>query len=67
MKEVREKIKPLAELLESQIRVGKISYTGGDKIWRTVLKNPDLVGAVLKILDDELPEDEVMRKFERLL
>jgi len=67
MKEVREKIMPLADLLEYQIRVGKISYAGGDKIWRTVLKNPDLVNAVLRILEDELPEDEVMAKFERLL
>jgi len=67
MKEIRQKVKPLAELLEYQIRVGMISYTGGDKIWRTTLKNPDIVDAVMDILDKELPEDEVMARFERLL
>lgn len=67
MKEIRKKVKPLAELLEYQIRVGMISYEGGDKIWKTTLKNPDIVDAVMDILEREYPEDEVMRRFERLL
>lgn len=67
MKEKREMISQIADLLEYQIRSGAISNEGGDKIWRVALKHPELVDAITNILDLELPEDEVIRKVEGLV
>ena len=67
MKEIRKKIKPLADLLEYKIRSGEFSYEGGDKIWRITLKNPDIVDAVMDILDKELEEADTIARVERLV
>ena len=67
MKEIRKKVKPLAELLEYKIRSGEFTYENGDKIWRLVLKNPDIVDAVMDIMDRELSEEDTLMRVERLV
>ena len=66
MREVREKIRPVVELLEYQIRSGQISNGGGHKILTILLDKPNLVNAVMNILDLELEEDETLAQVERL-
>ena len=67
MKEKREKIMPVVDLLEYMIRRGKISNAGGHKIYAVVLEHPDLVKQVMNILDDELSEEETLAKVQRLV
>ncbi len=67
MKEKREKIMPVVDLLEYMIRRGKISNTGGHKIYAVVLENPDLVKQVMNILDDDLAEEEMLARVQRLV
>jgi len=66
MREVREKIRPVVDLLEYKIRAGEISNGGGHKILAVLLDKPDLVNAVMNILDLELEEDETLAQVERL-
>ena len=66
MKEKREKIMPLVDLLEYMIRRGKISNAGGHKIYGVALENPDLVKQILNILDMEYSEEETVAKVEAL-
>lgn len=67
MKEKREKIMPVVDLLEYMIRRGKISNAGGHKIYAVVLENPDLVKQVMNILDDDLVEEEMLARVQRLV
>lgn len=66
MKEKREIISQVADLLEYKIRSGAISNEGGDKIWRIALKQPEKVDAIMNILDMELPEADTLTQIERL-
>lgn len=65
--ETGKMVKPVAEFLEYKIRSGRISAKGGDKIWRLVLKNPEKADAFMDILDMELPEEEAIRRVEKLI
>ena len=67
MREKREKVKEIADLLEYKIRSGAVSPEGGDVIWRIALKNPEKVDAIVNILDMELPEAETVAKVEKLV
>ena len=67
MREKREKVKEIADLLEYNIRSGAVSPEGGDVIWRIALKNPEKVDAIVNILDMELPEAETVAKVEKLV
>lgn len=67
MKEIRAKIKPVADLLAYKIRSGEISNEGGDKIWKLALKNPDAVDDIMYILEMDLPENDTIQKVERLV
>ena len=66
MREVREKIRPVVDLLEYKIRSGQISNGGGHKIPAVLLEKPELVNTVMNILDLELEEDETVAQVERL-
>ena len=66
MREVREKIRPVVDLLEYKIRCGELSNGGGHKILQILLAKPDLVNAVMNILDLELDEDQTLAQVERL-
>ena len=66
MREVREKIRPAVELLEYKIRSGELTNGGGHKILAVLLEKPDLVNAVMNILDLELEEDATLAQVERL-
>jgi len=65
MREVREKIRPVVDLLEYKIRSGELSNGGGHKILAVLLEKPELVNTVMNILDLELPEDETLAQVER--
>ena len=67
MNETGKMVKPVAEFLEYKIRSGRISAKGDDKIWRLVLKNPEKADAFMNILDMELPEEEAIRRIEKLI
>jgi len=67
MKEKREKIKPVTELVTYQIRAGIISNEGGDKIWRFALEHPEKCDAMMNILDMELDEADTLMRIERLV
>ncbi len=67
MNETRVKVMPVTDLLEYKIRSGQISNEGGHKIFGIVLKNPDLVDAIMNILDLDLPEADTIAKVERLV
>lgn len=66
MREVREKIRPVVDLLEYKIRSGELSNGGGHKILAVLLDKPELVNTVMNILDLELEEDETVAQVERL-
>ncbi|MBR4098925.1 MAG: hypothetical protein IKK44_02925 [Clostridium sp.] len=66
MREVREKIRPVVDLLEYKIRSGQLSNGGGHKILAVLLDKPELVNTVMNILDLELEEDETVAQVERL-
>ena len=66
MREVREKIRPVVDLLEYKIRSGELSNGGGHKILAVLLEKPELVNTVMNILDLELEEDETVAQVERL-
>ena len=66
MREVREKIRPVVDLLEYKIRGGEISNGGGHKILGVLLEKPDLVDTIMNILDLELDEEETLAQVERL-
>ena len=66
MREVREKIRPVVDLLEYKIRSGQISNGGGHKVLAVLLEKPELVNTVMNILDLELEEDETVAQVERL-
>ena len=66
MREVREKIRPVVDLLEYKIRSGELSNGGGHKILGVLLEKPELVNTVMNILDLELEEDETVAQVERL-
>ena len=66
MREVREKIRPVVDLLEYKIRSGQISNGGGHKILAVLLEKPELANTVMNILDLELEEDETVAQVERL-
>lgn len=66
MREVREKIRPVVDLLEYKIRSGELSNGGGHKILSVLLEKPELVNTVMNILDLELEEDETVAQVERL-
>lgn len=66
MREVREKIRPVVDLLEYKIRSGELSNGGGHKILQILLAKPDLVNTVMNILDLELDEAETLKQVERL-
>jgi len=66
MREVREKIRPVVDLLEYKIRSGQLSNGGGHKILAVLLDKPELVNTVMNILDLELEEDETLAQVERL-
>lgn len=67
MKEKREIISQIADLLAYKIRSGELSQEGGDKIWRVAIKYPEKVDAITDILDMELPEEETVAKVEGLV
>lgn len=67
MKEKRAKVKPVGDLLEYKIRSGKMANDIGQKIWQFVLKHPETVDTVMDILDMELPDDDTLKKVERLI
>ena len=66
MREVREKIRPVVDLLEYKIRSGELSNGGGHKILGVLLEKPELVNTVMNSLDLELEEDETVAQVERL-
>ncbi len=66
MKEKREIAGELAEFLSYKVRSGQLSQEAGEKIWKLVMQKPDIADAVTDILDMELPEDETVRRVERL-
>ena len=66
MREVREKIRPVVDLLEYKIRSGELSNGGGHKILAVLLEKPELVNTVMNILDLELEEAETVAQVERL-
>ena len=67
MNETRVKVMPVTDLLEYKIRSGQISNEGGHKIFGIALKNPDLVYAIMNILDLDLSEADTIAKVERLV
>jgi len=67
MSEIREKIKPLVDLLDHQIRAGAISNGGGHRLLMMVLDHPDVLDRVMDLLDEELPEEEVLATVARWL
>ncbi len=67
MKEKREIAGELAEFLSYKVRSGQLSQEAGEKIWKLVMQKPDIADAVTDILDMELPEDETVRRVERLI
>lgn len=67
MNETRVKVMPVTDLLEYKIRSGQISNEGGHKIFGIALKNPDLVDAIMNILDLDLSETDTIAKVERLV
>ncbi len=66
MKEKREIAGELAEFLSYKVRSGQLLQETGEKIWKLVMQKPDIADAVTDILDMELPEDETVRRVERL-
>ena len=66
MKEKREKVRPVVDLLEYMIRRGKISNEGGHKIFAFALDHVDQVNKIMDILDEELSEADTIAKVERL-
>ena len=66
MKEKRETIMPVVDLLEYMIRRGKISNAGGHRIYAVALEDPDLVDQIMKILDMELSEEDTVARVEGL-
>jgi len=64
MKEKREIISQIADLLAYLIRSGSLSSEAGDKIWHIALKHPEKADEITAILDMELPEDETVMKIE---
>jgi hypothetical protein len=66
MKEKREIINQIAQLLTYKIRAGELTSEGGDKIWRIALKDENKVDRIMDILDMELPEDDTLNRIERL-
>ncbi len=65
-----EKLKilgPIIDLLEYKIRRGHISNKGGHHVMDIAMKNVDLVKQIYDILDEDLDEDETIRKVERLV
>ena len=67
MKEKREIAGELAEFLSYKVRSGQLSQETGEKIWKLVMQKPETSDAVTDILDMELPEDETVRRVERLI
>lgn len=67
MNETRVKVMPVTDLLEYKIRSGQISNEGGHKIFGIALKKPDLVDAIMNILDLDLSEADTIAKVERLV
>ncbi len=67
MKEKREIAGELAEFLSYKVRSGQLSQEAGEKIWKLVMQKPEMSDAVTDILDMELPEDETVRRVERLI
>jgi len=67
MKEKREIAGELAEFLSYKVRSGQLSQEAGEKIWKLVMQKPETSDAVTDILDMELPEDETVRRVERLI
>ena len=67
MNETRVKVMPVTDLLEYKIRSGQISNEGGHKIFGIAPKNPDLVDAIMNILDLDLSEADTIAKVERLV
>jgi len=65
MREVREKIRPVVDLLEYKIRGGELSNGGGHRILAVLLEKPDLVDTIMNILDLELSEEETLKQVER--
>ncbi len=49
-----------------KVRSGQLSQEIREKIWKLVMQKPDIADAVTDILDMELPEDETVRRVERL-
>ena len=66
MKEKRAMIKEIAEFLDYKVRSGEISVEGSDGIWRAALEKAEYKDAIIDILDMELPEDETLRRIQRL-
>ena len=66
MKEKREVIKQIADLVAYKIRSGELSQEGGEKVWRLALKEPDKVDAITEILYMDLPEDDTLKKIDQI-
>ena len=67
MKEKREIAGELAEFLSYKVRSGQLSQEAGEKIWKLAMQKPEMADAITNILDMELPEDETVRRVERLI
>ena len=66
MKEKREIVSGIADLLSYKIRSGEVSSEGGDKIWRIALEHPEKADEITYILEMDLSEAETVAKIERL-
>ncbi|MEE0771913.1 MAG: hypothetical protein UIJ87_01900 [Anaerovoracaceae bacterium] len=66
MKEKREIVMPVGDLLEYKIRSGRMDNEIGQKIWQFALKNPEHVKEIMNILDMELSDEDTLAKVEGL-
>lgn len=66
MKEKREMVMPVGDLLEYKIRSGRMDNEIGQKIWQFTLKNPEHVKEIMNILDMELSDEDTLAKVEGL-
>jgi hypothetical protein len=66
MKEKREKIIPLAELLSYKVRAEELSNDNANDIMRIALQDEERVDALTEILYMDLPEKDTMDKIRQM-
>ena len=68
MNETRVKVMPVTDLLEYKIRFrARYRMKADTRSLASRLKNPDLVDAIMNILDLDLSEADTIAKVERLV